>query len=116
MEISKVTLQDGSDALKVVGKIKTYKVFLEFKQEIEFYLEAYQNKEKEGKYSFNGETFRIYFVRAYPLNSYTLGFLCKLLIEDKIRVEVIVDTLRMFAFFEEVDLVNLFEVKIREED
>lgn len=115
MDISKSSFRDGSDAIKIVGKINTYQAFLEFKQEIELYLKAYKDQDTSSKYSLNGEKFRIYFVRAYPLNSYVLGFLCKLALHDKINIETIVDGSRMFTFFEEIGLLELFEVKIREE-
>ncbi|WP_257874633.1 hypothetical protein [Helicobacter sp. TUL] len=116
MEISKIALQDGIQALKVVGKIKTYTTFLDFKQELEYYIQAFSNNDKEGKYALQGDVFRIYFVRAHPLNSYVLGYLCKLHIYDKFSIEVIVDTFRMFAFFEDLDLVDVFSVKIKEEE
>ena len=35
---------------------------------------------------------------------------------DKFSIEVIVDTFRMFAFFEDLDLVDVFSVKIKEEE
>ncbi len=116
VEISKIALQDGIQALKVVGKIKTYTTFLDFKQELEYYIQAFSNNDKEGKYALQGDVFRIYFVRAHPLNSYVLGYLCKLHIYDKFSIEVIVDTFRMFAFFEDLDLVDVFSVKIKEEE
>lgn len=55
-------------------------------------------------------------MRSYPINSYVLGFLCKLRIYDKFPIEIIVDTFRMFAFFEDLDLVDLFAIKIKEEE
>lgn len=116
MEISKIALQDGIEALKVTGRVKTYTTFLDFKQELEYYIQAFKNNDKEGKYSLQGDVFRIYFVRSHPLNSYVLGFLCKLHIYDKFPVELIVDSFRMFAFFEDLDLVDLFAVKIKEEE
>ncbi|WP_233707021.1 hypothetical protein [Helicobacter equorum] len=116
VEILKIALQDGIQALKVVGKIKTYTTFLDFKQELEYYIQAFHNNDKEGKYALQGDVFRIYFVRAHPLNSYVLGYLCKLHIYDKFPIEVIVDTFRMFAFFEDLDLVDVFSIKIKEEE
>lgn len=116
VEISKIALQDGIQALKITGRVRTYAIFLDFKQELEYYIQAFINNDKEGKYSLQGDVFRIYFVRSYPINSYVLGFLCKLRIYDKFPIEIIVDTFRMFAFFEDLDLVDLFAIKIKEEE
>ncbi|HIV48989.1 MAG TPA: hypothetical protein IAA33_04000 [Candidatus Helicobacter avicola] len=114
--MSKIALQDGIQALKITGRVRTYAIFLDFKQELEYYIQAFINNDKEGKYSLQGDVFRIYFVRSYPINSYVLGFLCKLRIYDKFPIEIIVDTFRMFAFFEDLDLVDLFAIKIKEEE
>lgn len=116
MTISKAPLAEGGEIIRVVGKISTYHTFLDFKQELQYYLEAFQNKEKEGKYGMDCEIFRIYFVRSYPLNSYVLGLLCKLKMHDKLELEVVVDSLRAFLFLEDLGLSDLFAVKIKEEE
>ena len=116
MEISKIALQDGIQAIKIVGKIKSYGAFLDFKQELECYIQAFASNDKEGKYGLQGDVFRIYFVRSHPLSSYVLGFFCKLRLYDKFPLEIIVDSFRMFAFFEDLDLVDLFVIKIKEEE
>ncbi|MGX2984494.1 hypothetical protein ACWIWK_03325 [Helicobacter sp. 23-1048] len=116
MTISKVSLAEGGDIVRVVGKISNYHTFLDFKQELYFYLQAFKNKDKEGKYGMDCEIFRIYFVRSYPLNSYVLGLLAKLKMHDKLELEVVVDSLRAFLFLEEIGLSDLFAVKIKEDE
>lgn len=116
MTISKVPLAEGGDIVRVVGKINNYHTFLDFKQELHFYLEAFKNKDKEGKYGMDCEIFRIYFVRSYPFNSYVLGLLVKIRMQDKLEIEVVVDSLRAFLFFENLGLSDLFAIKIKEEE
>ncbi len=88
-----------------VGKLKTYDAFLTFKIELENILPQFLDQ--------NG-LLRIYFIRAYPINSYVLGYLFKLRSVDGISVEIVVDDFRLFMFFEELDMVDEFKVKIME--
>lgn len=90
--------------VKSVGKLKSYDAFLAFKIELENILLKMADKE-----------LILYFVQAYPINSYVLGYLCKLKNEDNMQVEIIVDDLRLFKFFEDIDLSEAFNVKVMEE-
>lgn len=87
------------------GKLKTYEAFLAFKIELENLLPHFLSQ---------NDMLRIYFIQAYPINSYVLGFLFKLRNIDKIRIEIVVDDLRLFMFFDEVDMVDEFKIKIME--
>ena len=92
--------------VRSVGKIKSYDAFLTFKVELEDMLPQILSNADA--------TLRIYFVQAYPINSYVLGFLFKLRNIDRITIEIIVDDLRMFMFFEEIDMIDEFKIKIME--
>ena len=87
------------------GKLKTYDAFLSFKIELENLLPEFLE---------NNNVLRIYFVQAYPINSYVMGFLFKLKSVDQIKIEIVVDDLRLFGFFEEIDMVDEFQIKIME--
>lgn len=92
--------------VRSTGKLKTYDAFLTFKIELENLLpEILVSPES---------ILRIYFVQAYPINSYVLGFLFKLRSVDRIPIEIVVDDLRLFMFFEEIDMVDEFKIKIME--
>ena len=88
-----------------VGKLKSYDAFLTFKIELESMLKQFVAEH---------QLLRIYFIKAYPINSYVLGYLFKLHDIDKIKIEIVVDDLRLFMFFEEVDLIEFFQIKIME--
>ena len=91
--------------VRSTGKLKTYDAFLGFKIELENLLpEILLSPES---------ILRIYFVQAYPINSYVLG-LFKLRSVDRIPIEIVVDDLRLFMFFEEIDMVDEFKIKIME--
>ncbi|MCX2716344.1 hypothetical protein OQH61_01135 [Helicobacter sp. MIT 21-1697] len=93
--------------VRSTGKLKTYDSFLMFKAELEELLPKILSSADD--------TLRIYFVQAYPINSYVLGFLFKLKSIDGIKIEIVVDDLRLFMFFEEIDMVDEFKIKIMEE-
>ncbi|TLD96227.1 hypothetical protein LS71_007080 [Helicobacter jaachi] len=92
--------------VRSTGKLKTYDSFLSFKLELENLLPQILSSADS--------VLRIYFVQAYPINSYVLGFLFKLRSVDKIKIEIVVDDLRLFMFFEEIDMVDEFKIKIME--
>lgn len=92
--------------VRSTGKLKTYDAFLGFKIELENLLPQILVGPES--------ILRIYFVQAYPINSYVLGFLFKLMSVDKIPIEIVVDDLRLFMFFEEIDMVDEFKIKIME--
>lgn len=87
------------------GKLKTYDAFLTFKIELENILPQFLAEH---------HLLRIFFTKAYPINSYVLGYLFKLRDIDKISIEIVVDDLRLFMFFEEIDLIDEFKIKIME--
>lgn len=88
------------------GKLKTYDSFLTFKTNLEPLLEQILQSDDP--------VLRIYFIQAYPINSYVLGYLFKLKDTSHINIEIIVNELRLFMFFEELDLVDEFKIKIME--
>lgn len=90
--------------IKSIGKLKTYDAFINFKTELDSIMkEALQHCEG---------ILRLYFVQSYPINSYVLGYIFMLKNVDKLDIEIIVDDLKTFLFFEEIDLVELFKIKI----
>ncbi len=93
--------------VRSTGKLKTYDAFLTFKAELENLLPQILSSADN--------TLRIYFVQAYPINSYVLGFLFKLKSVDVVKIEIVVDDLRLFMFFEEIDMIDEFKIKIMEE-
>lgn len=92
--------------IKSTGKLKTYEAFFTFKSELETFLPTILSSDDP--------ILRLYFVQAFPINSYVLGYILKLKDIDKVRIEIIVDDLRLFMFFEEVDMVDEFKIKIME--
>ncbi|CUU39357.1 hypothetical protein [Helicobacter typhlonius] len=104
MALSVQTIND-LQMVRSVGKLKSYEAFLTFKIELEDILPKFLGEQ---------HMLRIYFVRAYPISSYVLGYLFKLRNTDKIKIEIVVDDLRLFMFFEEIDLVDEFQIKIME--
>lgn len=105
MALSIETIND-LQMVRSVGKLKTYDAFLSFKIELENLLPEFLANH-EG-------VLRIYFVQAYPINSYVLGFLFKLKNIDSIPIEIVVDDLRLFMFFDEIDMIDEFQIKIME--
>ncbi|WP_295698467.1 hypothetical protein [Helicobacter mastomyrinus] len=92
--------------IRSVGKLKSYDAFLTFKIELENLIPQFVTEDN---------ILRIYFVGAYPLSSYMFGYLFKLRDVDKMQIEIVVDDLRLFMLFEEVDMVDEFKIKIMEE-
>lgn len=92
--------------IRSVGKLKTYDAFFTFKTELEPLLEQILQSDDP--------ILRIYFIQAYPINSYVLGYLFKLKNTANIQIEFIVNEIRLFMFFEELDLVDEFKIKIME--
>lgn len=96
---------NGLRMVRSNSKLKNYNAFLDFKTEMEAMLKHILQDEK---------ILRIYFVQAFPMTSYVLGYLFKLKNIDKIHIEIIVDDGRLFDFFDEVDMVDEFHIKIME--
>ncbi|TLD80086.1 hypothetical protein LS68_007630 [Helicobacter sp. MIT 05-5293] len=92
--------------IKSTGKLKTYEAFFAFKNELETFI--------PNILSSDDPILRLYFVQAFPISSYVLGYILKLRNIDKVRIEIIVDDLRLFMFFDEVDMVDEFKIKIME--
>lgn len=92
--------------IRSTGKLKSYESFLAFKIDLENLLPQILQSEDS--------ILRIYFVQAYPINSYVLGYLFKLKNVDHIHIEIVVDDLRLFMFFEEIDMIEEFKIKIME--
>lgn len=105
MALSIETIND-LQMVRSVGKLKTYDAFLSFKIELENLLPQILGSDDK--------VLRIYFVQAYPINSYVLGFLFKLKNIDSVPIEIVVDDLRLFMFFDEIDMIDEFKIKIME--
>lgn len=105
MALSIETINDFQ-MIRSVGKLKTYDAFFTFKTELEPLLEQILQSDDP--------ILRIYFIQAYPINSYVLGYLFKLKNTANIQIEFIVNEIRLFMFFEELGLVDEFKIKIME--
>ncbi|RDU59363.1 hypothetical protein [Helicobacter marmotae] len=105
MGLSVVSIND-LEMVRSVGKLKTYDAFLAFKIDLENILPEFLA---------HNELLRLYFIQAYPLSSYVLGYLFKLRSVDKITIEIIVDDVRLFMFFDEIDMIDEFKIKIMED-
>ncbi|PAF41598.1 hypothetical protein [Helicobacter sp. 11S03491-1] len=92
--------------VKYEGKIKTYANFLEFKS-------AMIPIVKQIKQTPN-QTLFVFFVHAYPINSYALGYLLKLKENDLIDVKIYTDEMKLFNLFENISLDKKLEISIKQ--
>lgn len=93
-------------------KIRNYENFLDFKENIR---EAIKDFTKSKTLENEGEnSFIIFFINAYPINSYALGYLLKLKENDGIDIKIYTNEKKLKSLFETLELDSKFEISIKE--
>lgn len=93
-------------------KIKNYENFLHFRENIQEAIKDFkslQNPENEEE-----NVLVVFFVNAYPINSYALGYLLKLKESDGINIKVYTNEKRLKNLFEMLELHSKFDIFLDE--
>ncbi|MDE6886507.1 MAG: hypothetical protein K2P17_05675 [Helicobacteraceae bacterium] len=83
------------------GKLKNYNEYIEIKSTIKTELKQSKN-------------ISFYFVNATSIDSYILGYILKLYEVDKINVDIVVGSSRLYNFLRNIDFDKFFKIKIKE--
>lgn len=85
------------------GRLKSYEAFLEFKEGLIPLLDSL----KEPK-------ILLFFIDAYPMSPYAIGYMLKLKENDKIDVKIYTNEVKTFDLFAYLELKDKFGVEIKQ--
>ncbi|RDU65180.1 hypothetical protein [Helicobacter sp. MIT 14-3879] len=99
MEIS-TRLNHNIKEIKLNGKLESYNEYIEFKNTLK--KELQDNK------------LNLYFINANSIDTSILGYILKLYEIDKIEINLVVSSSKLYNFLRNIEFNKFFDIKIKE--